>query len=183
MSGLPTFTDVIVDLEVLLSIPHTQEKWVDGLSKYHEHILTSGEWINDKLVNAAQKPNTSSSSTHLWLSKHISRPDIGFQMTSEFVQVLHTGCGHWVAMSTIACKLGEVNVYDSMRPALTESLKRQISAILCLPIQKKEVILEYEHLHCYLLLILLFTYVGIVIVNHKLDHLIVGCLLLHLSKF
>ena len=57
-----------------------------------------------------------------------------------------------------------------MRPALTESLiKRQISAILCLPIQKKEVTLKYEHLHGYLLLILLFTYIGIVIVNRKLE--------------
>ena len=46
-------------------------------------------------------------------------------MTSEFVQVLHTGCGHWVAISTIAFKLGEVNVYDSMRPALTESLTKK----------------------------------------------------------
>ena len=62
------------------------------------------------------------------------------------------------AISTIGCKLGKVNVYDSMRPALTESLKRQIPAILSLPIQKKEVTLKYEHLHSYLLLILLFTY-------------------------
>ena len=53
-SGLPTFTDDIVDLEVLLCTPHTQEEWVDRLSKYDEHILTSGDWLSDKLVNAAQ---------------------------------------------------------------------------------------------------------------------------------
>ena len=76
-------------------------------------------------------------------------------MTSEFVQVLHTGCGHWVGISTIASKLCEVNVYESMRPALTKSLKRQISAILCLPLQKKEVTLKYEHLHGYLLCLLM----------------------------
>ena len=79
--------------------------------------------------------------------------------------------------------LGEVNVNDSMRPALTDSLKRQISAILSLSLQKKEVTLKYEHLHGYLLLILLFTYVSIVIVNCKLNQLIVGCLLSHLSQF
>ena len=44
-------------------------------------------------------------------------------------------------ISTIGSKLGEVNIYDSMRSALTESLKRQIPAILCLPIQTKEVTL------------------------------------------
>ena len=80
-------------------------------------------------------------------------------MTAESIQLLHTGCGHWVAISTIGYKLAEVNVYDSMRPALTDNLNRQISAILCLPIQKrKECILKYEQLHCYLLLILL-TYI------------------------
>ena len=90
-------------------------------------------------------------------------PTLAFNIiTLEFCpQVLHTGCGHWVAISTIACKLGEINVYYSMRPALPESLKRQISAILCLPIQKKEVTLKYEHLDGYLLLILLFIYVGL----------------------
>ena len=117
---------------------------MDGLSKYDEHILTSGDWLNDKFVNASQ---------NLIVQAH---PHVcGFQntnlgltlttfniMTSEFVQVLHTGCGHWVAISTIGCKLGEVNVYDSMRPALTKSLKKQISAILCLPIQKKELTLS-----------------------------------------
>ena len=91
---------------------------------------------------------------------------------------------NWVAISTIGCKLGKVNAYyDGMRPALTKYLIRQISAILCLPIQKKEVTLKYEHLSGYLLLILLFTYVGIVIVNRELDQLIVGCFLLHLSLF
>ena len=162
---------------------YTRE-WVDGFFKYDKHILTSGDWLSDKLVNAAQ---------NLILQVH---PHVcGFQntnlgltlafniMTSEFVQVLHNGCGHWVAISTIGCKLGEVNIYDSMRSALTESLKRQIPAILCLPIQTKEVTLKYKRLHSYLLLILLFTYVGIVIVNCKLDQLIVGCLLLQLSQF
>ena len=87
--------------------------------------------------------------------------------TLEFIQLLHTGCGHWVAISTIVLKLDEVNVYYSTRHALTDSLKRQISDIFYLPIQKKKVTLKYEQFHYYLLLILLFTYVSIVIVNHK----------------
>ena len=68
-----------MDLEVLLSTPHTQEKWVGGLSKYDEHILTTGDWLNHKLLECSPKPNTSSSSTPLWLSKYKFRPDIGFQ--------------------------------------------------------------------------------------------------------
>ena len=59
-------------------------------------------------------------------------------MSSEFVQHLYTGCGVWIAISTISCWLAEVTVYDSMRSALTESLKRRISAILCLWSREKE---------------------------------------------
>ena len=104
-------------------------------------------------------------------------------MTAESIQLLHTGCGHWVAISTIGYKLAEVNVYHSMRPVLTDSLKRQISAILCLPIQKKECILKYEQMHCYLLLILLMLSIVIVIANWIISQLwtVYFCIYLNFS--
>ena len=36
-------TDYIVDLDILQSTSYTQEKWVDVLSKYDEHILINGD--------------------------------------------------------------------------------------------------------------------------------------------
>ena len=35
-------------------------------------------------------------------------------MTSEFVQILHTGRSHWVCVSSINCLPGIVNLYDSL---------------------------------------------------------------------
>ena len=49
----------------------------------------------------------------------------------EFVQVLHTGRGHWVTILTIGYDNGEVNVFNSMAPALTGSLQNQTAALLC----------------------------------------------------
>ena len=49
----------------------------------------------------------------------------------EFVQILHTGKGHWVVVSSLRCQKAEVEVYDSLYPALTQSMKHQIAALLC----------------------------------------------------
>ena len=49
----------------------------------------------------------------------------------EFVQVLHTGAGHWVAVSTTGCGPDEVGVFDSMSFYLSGALERQIAALLC----------------------------------------------------
>ena len=53
--------------------------------------------------------------------------------TEEFIQVLHTGHGHWVTMSTVGCKDREINIYDSLPPAPTSHLMNQIAALLATP--------------------------------------------------
>ena len=35
-------------------------------------------------------------------------------VTSEFVQILHTGNQHWVCTSSVGCLPGRVNLYDSL---------------------------------------------------------------------
>lgn len=51
-------------------------------------------------------------------------------MRTDFVQILHTGRGHWVTISTIGCSEAEVDIFDSARPALNSSLENQIAALL-----------------------------------------------------
>ena len=52
---------------------------------------------------------------------------------TAFVQILNF-CGHWACVSTIGCKPGHVNVYDSLFSTPPASLVRQ----LCCLIQTKE---------------------------------------------
>lgn len=106
--------------------------WTSSLTENDREVLVTGGWLSDVLVNAAQ---TSIQAVHPSVS--------GFQdvslgltmafsvMRKEFVQVLHTGGGHWLTISTLGCAAGEVDVFDSSSPHLSTSLKNQIAALLC----------------------------------------------------
>ena len=48
----------------------------------------------------------------------------------ELVQILHTGHGHWVTVSTIGMKLAEVQAFDSMYMSVWPKQKLQISSLL-----------------------------------------------------
>jgi len=57
---------------------------------------------------------------------------LGFEVqTGEFVQVLHTSGCHWLTISTIGCKAGHVNVYDSLLSVdVSLRTKEEIATIL-----------------------------------------------------
>ena len=117
---------------------------VDVLSKYDKHILISGDRINDNVVYATQSLILQANPhTYVWFSKYKLMLSIQHQNISNS-NILAVVIG-----LLFGCKSAEVNVYDSMRTVLTDSLKRQISAILCLPIQRKKVILKYEQILYY----------------------------------
>ena len=48
---------------------------------------------------------------------------------AEFVQVLH-GSSHWLCVSTIGCKMGEVKVLDSLYTCVPAKVVRQIAALI-----------------------------------------------------
>jgi len=51
---------------------------------------------------------------------------------NEFVQVLHTGSMLWISISTLGCKTGEVNVFDSLYSGINLHTRIQIcDIILC----------------------------------------------------
>ena len=110
-----------------------QGLWLPDLNLFSEdkEILLSDSWLNDHLINAAQKLLQAA-------FPHIP----GFQCTllgqalafdvecGEFIQILHNGQGHWLMISTIGTKHPEVNVYDSLYSFASPSLKLQISPLL-----------------------------------------------------
>ena len=107
--------------------------------------LIAGEWLNDRVINAAQ-----------WLLKQ-QHPNIsGFQATTlqltrtfeiqgerEFVQIFNVNGNHWIAVSTVQCPAGVVKVYDSMHLGLPSSLKSVIADIL--HTTKKSLTIEYAN--------------------------------------
>ena len=50
--------------------------------------------------------------------------------SGEFVQILHTGHGHWHVISTIGREHPEINIFDSMYCFCSDHSKIQIASIL-----------------------------------------------------
>ncbi len=101
------------------------------LKRDDETDLISGEWLNDRDINAAQQ---------ILQQQH---PDIsGFQspilqftrtfevQKKKFVQILHANSNHWITISTIQCPPSPVKVYDTNHERLNSQMKSTIADLL-----------------------------------------------------
>ncbi|XP_047127898.2 uncharacterized protein LOC124808826 [Hydra vulgaris] len=104
--------------------------------------ICNNEMLTDNIINAAQKmllqqyPNT----------KGLQDPILGQNLSfailknEEFVQVLHDGCAHWFAISTVRCEPGHVFVMDShFTGKLSHATMRQICSIIHCQLDKIKV--------------------------------------------
>ena len=98
----------------------------------YDIILSLSGWLDCKIIQEA----------HICLKK-VNPLIEGFQITthgparnfdimsSEFVQILHTGMSHWVCVSSINCQRGYVNLYDSLYHDIIEKeVEQQVKDLL-----------------------------------------------------
>ena len=127
--------DVIdVDSHVYEPKSANQTPWLPelGLSTSDRDVLHSPiGWLNDSLINAAQR-----------LLKEVNPAMPGLQDVTlgltlnfcvephEFIQILHTGRGHWLVVSTIGVQHPVVQVFDSLYTTVSTTLKKQIATFL-----------------------------------------------------
>ena len=109
------------------------QQWIPGLgltSLDRNCLLNPTSWLTDSIIDTAQK-----------LLKEISPvPGLesvacGLTMTfavqpGEFIQILNTGHGHWVTVSTIGVAHPTVHVYDSLYSSAGTRLEAQISSLI-----------------------------------------------------
>ncbi len=81
-------------------------------------------WLTDNIINATQKLLQKQ---YPALLGNTLTFDV---MGDEFVQVLHSGGCHWVAVSTVGCPPSMVVVYDSLYLSLPLQTKEQICSLL-----------------------------------------------------
>jgi hypothetical protein len=120
--------------------------WIPDLNitQADKDILTSScAWLTDSIVNAAQMLIKRGNA----LVSGLQNVNLGLTNTfdvqaREFIQILHTGQGHWHVVSTIGTNRPEVNVFDSMYCHCSDHSKVQISSIL--RTQKKTIQLQYK---------------------------------------
>ena len=82
-------------------------------------LLHPRAWLNDKIIHAAQVLLKSQVPLVGGLQEPCKGQVCSFDIErGEFVQILHDGHGHWLMVSTVGAKNGEVYIYDSMYPSV-----------------------------------------------------------------
>ena len=72
-------------------------------------------WLADEVITAAQLLILQYFPNMAGLQPPTLQQTCTLQVHSgEFVQIIHVGNNHWCVVSTVGCKTGEVNVYDSL---------------------------------------------------------------------
>ena len=95
--------------------------------------ISDSRMLSDNVVNAFQKMMEKQFPEANGLQDPILGQTLSFkvQKNKSFIQVLHDGKLHWIAISTYGCNEGEVCYIDSLfKGRMAYHTKQQISAIL-----------------------------------------------------
>jgi len=95
-----------------------------------KQVILSGGWLLQQHICAAQlllkqKQPGLQDTLDLAMLRWNSRSD-------NFIQIINLSNSHWVCVSNINCPPGVVDVYDSLFPSPTYSLKEPISSTFLL---------------------------------------------------
>ncbi len=134
-STSPLQTSSPITLSDEMSLPPSPKSWKKDLllTLRDKQELTSGQWLNDLFINAAQQLLKIQFPSQNGLQDTVVLEAV-MKFTSpcnNFVQIIHVE-DHWVCASNIFSPEGYVDVYDSM-PTLTMNshyLQLQLAAIL-----------------------------------------------------
>ena len=114
--------------------PKAEKVWVAELElnqSDREIILSPTAWITDTIVNAAQELLKQQCPFVSGFQKVTCGFTMNFDIeTGEFIQILHTGQGHWMTVTTIGTKHPEVLVFDSLYACAPTLAKAQIASLL-----------------------------------------------------
>ena len=85
--------------------------WVPELHLTHgdNDILLENEWLNDRIINAAQNVLKQANSAISGLQDVNHGPTMMYDIQhKEFVQILHNGHNHWLTVSTVGVRCQSV---------------------------------------------------------------------------
>ena len=128
---------ILLDQSQNISQENSSKPWMKDLklSNHDRDILLSPtSWLTDSIIDASQTllkdcnpavPGLESVACALTLTHSVQR--------GEFVQILNTGSGHWVVITTIGAPSSTVYIYDSLYSYAGPILQKQIASILAIP--------------------------------------------------
>ena len=140
-NGRESSTRDVVDLtgnEIL-----TEDKdymWISDLRLYKNdyEVLHSNQWVNDNIINAAQKllQRLSNDTIKGWQSPQLCKTQfVPLPPFARFVQILHVSEDHWVTVTNIrpggTISNDTAFIYDSLlRKGLRMETKKQIASFM-----------------------------------------------------
>ena len=90
--------------------------------------LLTGEQLTDVHINAAQKLLLYQFPTYQGLHNPLLQQCIGFWV-NNYIQIWHCRQCHWITISSVGCKAGEVAVYDSLYSDLDEVTRHNLQRV------------------------------------------------------
>ena len=141
-SKLPKEPIVVEDYQVKNPPPPL---WMPEFGLYmtdRDILLTPDQWLTDSIVDAAQDLIKRINPAIGGLQRVCCGLTMAFMVEpDEFLQIVGTGNGHWILISTVGTKHPTVLVYDSVYYTVSTFVERQIAAMLCS--QEKEIPLHF----------------------------------------
>jgi len=94
--------------------------------------LIRGLWLTDEHIDYSQyllsSINTSISGFQSSLIFNTNEYSLIGTPNNPFIEIVHYAGNHWICLSTVGCKSGEVNIYDSLYTGQSNKLlKQQVS--------------------------------------------------------
>ena len=97
-------------------------------------VISDSQMLTDNVINLLQKMLKQVFVDAIGLQDPVRGQNLSYDVYQNrpFVQVIHDGRYHWLALSTYRCKEGEIYVLDrKFNHVLSLQTKRQICALLC----------------------------------------------------
>ena len=95
--------------------------------------ISDNRMLNDNIINTVQKTLKKQFSQANGLQDPVLGRTLKFNVNKNlpFVQVMHDGRIHWIALSTFNCNEGEINLMDSLfKGRVPDHSKQQLSSLL-----------------------------------------------------
>ena len=91
-------------------------------------INSSSEWLDYTVIRHTQMILKKIHPLIEGFQRPTLRPCNNFDVVGgEFIQILNTGANHWVCISSVGCKKGYANVYDSLfNNVINDDIEEQI---------------------------------------------------------
>lgn len=126
---------------------HEEKYWIKELQLNEDdrQCILPNQWLNDKIINVAQKLLKRSHPEVNGLQKTYLGETLTYTIErGKFVQILHINGNHWITISNVFSQRNEIiSVYDSFSSIdLPVKAKEQIAALICCP--DKYFLLEFQ---------------------------------------